>query len=63
MRRLALATFGALCFALLSSCTPHDEATRTSLEAGGTVPWNRPEKWEGPGVLGSQMSGMQGGGY
>ena len=60
MRRLALATFGALCVIGLSSCAPHDEAAQTTMEAGGTVPWNRPEKWEGPGVLGSQMSSMQG---
>lgn len=63
MRRLALTTLGALVVTLISSCAPHDEETRTTIEAGGTVPWNRPEKWEGPGVLGSQMSSMQGGGY
>ncbi len=61
MRRLALVTFGAFCVAALSSCAPQDEATRTANEAGGTVPWNKPEKWEGPGVLGSQLSQSQGG--
>lgn len=63
MRRLVFVTFGTLCVTLFSSCTANDEEARTTREAGGTVPWNRPEKWEGPGVLGSQMSGMQGGGY
>jgi hypothetical protein len=24
-----------------------------------TIPWNRPEKWEGPGVLGSQLNPNQ----
>lgn len=61
MRRLAFATIGAFCLFLLPACAPQDEQTRSTIEAGGTVPWNRPEKWEGPGVLGSQMSSMQGG--
>jgi len=30
-----------------------------SQHAGGNIPWNRPEKWEGPGVMGSMMSGTQ----
>jgi hypothetical protein len=60
MRRLVLCALGAL--ALLPGCAPHDEATRTTIEAGGTVPWNRPASWEGPGVLGSQVSSLQGGG-
>jgi len=25
-----------------------------------TIPWNRPAKWEGGGVLGGQMSAMRG---
>ncbi len=27
--------------------------------AGSTIPWNRPAKWEGPGVMGSMMQGSQ----
>lgn len=60
MRFCAVAAALAL-VTLLTSCAPQDEATRTTNEAGGTVPWNKPASWEGPGVLGSQMSQMQGG--
>lgn len=28
-----------------------------SEQAGANLPWNRPEKWEGPGVMGSMMQG------
>jgi hypothetical protein len=63
MRRFALVALGALVVLLFPGCASQDEATRTSIEAGGTVPWNRPASWEGPGVLGSQLSGAQGGGY
>ena len=28
-----------------------------SQQAGANLPWNRPEKWEGPGVMGSMMQG------
>lgn len=30
-----------------------------SQQAGANLPWNRPEKWEGPGVMGSMMQGSQ----
>lgn len=60
MRPLACAIIGAFAFAL-AACAPQTEEARSTNEAGGTLPWNRPEKWEGPGVLGSQMSQMQGG--
>ncbi len=61
MRRLVFLSIGALCVTFLGSCAENTEEARTTHEAGGTVPWNRPEKWEGPGVLGSQMSSAQGG--
>jgi hypothetical protein len=61
MRRPAFLILGVFGLVFLPSCASHDEQTRATIEAGGTVPWNRPEKWEGPGVLGSQMSSMQGG--
>lgn len=44
----------------MGGCATQDESHTTVREQGGTIPWNRPEKWEGPGVLGSQMSQMQG---
>jgi hypothetical protein len=51
-----------LAFAVsLSSCAPQDDEARRTSEAGGTIPWNKPAGWEGPGVLGSQISQQQGG--
>ena len=61
MRLIASATFSALTI-LLSSCAAQDEESRKTSEAGGTIPWNKPAGWEGPGVLGSQLSQAQGGG-
>lgn len=61
MRLLGCAALCALAFLLLPACAPQSEEERSAHAAGGTLPWNKPEKWEGPGVLGSQMSQMQGG--
>jgi len=36
---------------------PPSEASQRGLT---TIPWNRPAKWEGGGVLGSQMGAMRG---
>jgi hypothetical protein len=36
------------------------EDTATSRPGVSTIPWNRPAKWEGGGVLGGQMSAMRG---
>ncbi|MCX7869569.1 MAG: hypothetical protein N2322_06420 [Terrimicrobiaceae bacterium] len=33
-----------------------NEAYRKEQQAGGTLPWNRPASWEGPGALGSQVN-------
>jgi len=43
----------------LTGCesTPKSEASQRGLS---TIPWNRPAKWEGGGVLGSQMGAMRG---
>jgi hypothetical protein len=39
----------------LTSCADHEEdPNRVS-----TIPWNRPEKWEGQGPMGSMMPGSQ----
>jgi hypothetical protein len=40
----------------LEGCAPQSEEARSTQEAGGTIPWNRPSSWEGGGALGSQMS-------
>lgn len=42
----------------LNSCAPQTDEQRTTQEAGGTLPWNRPASWEGGGALGSQMNQM-----
>lgn len=45
----------------LSACEttapPPSEASQRGLS---TIPWNRPAKWEGGGMLGSQMGAMRG---
>ncbi|MFZ4598018.1 MAG: hypothetical protein ACOYNN_05180 [Terrimicrobiaceae bacterium] len=43
--------------ALVSGCATGDKSE--SDYAGSSLPWNRPEKWEGPGVLGSAMQGTR----
>ncbi|MBJ7258226.1 MAG: hypothetical protein JHD33_01715 [Chthoniobacterales bacterium] len=40
-----------------STAPPTSEASKRGLS---TIPWNRPAKWEGGGVLGSQMGAMRG---
>jgi hypothetical protein len=40
---------------LLGGCAAADKPE--SQQAGANLPWNRPEKWEGPGVMGSMMQG------
>lgn len=42
---------------LIGGCASSD--TPESQQAGANLPWNRPEKWEGPGVMGSMMQGTQ----
>jgi len=44
----------AVC-AAITGCAS-DETYRAEQEAGGSLPWNRPQSWEGPGALGSQMN-------
>jgi hypothetical protein len=42
---------------LMGGCAAHDQPE--SQQAGANLPWNRPEKWEGAGVMGSMMPGNQ----
>ena len=58
MRRIAFATCCLLAF-LLGACASHDETRRSELEAGGTLPWNRPASWEGTTVFGTQIQGTR----
>lgn len=54
--RAAFFAFAAILLcAALSACAT-DESYRAEQEAGGSLPWNRPQSWEGPGALGSQMN-------
>ena len=45
---------------LFSGCAGTDQQQTQAAAAGqepvSNIPWNRPEKWEGPGVLGGQMN-------
>jgi len=43
--------------AVLSGCATGENSD--SNYAGSSLPWNRPEKWEGPGVIGSAMQGTR----
>ena len=40
---------------LIGGCAANDKPE--SQQAGANLPWNRPEKWEGAGVMGSMMQG------
>lgn len=60
MKRRFLAIFlAALSGAGLTGCTTQEDPA-TSRPGISTIPWNRPAKWEGGGMLGSQMSAMRG---
>jgi hypothetical protein len=56
MRELGLAIW---CFLVLSlgSCASSDEERRAAIEAGGSLPWNRPASWEGQTPMGMQLQG------
>ncbi|MDD5261181.1 MAG: hypothetical protein PHD76_04960 [Methylacidiphilales bacterium] len=56
MNRLFLVFAGFLLLASFSGCASPDKNTANSdHEPTSTVPWNRPESWEGKGVLGGMM--------
>ena len=61
MARLTSCLLAAALLAFLAGCEttppPRSEASERGLT---TLPWNRPAKWEGGGVLGSQMNSMRG---
>lgn len=60
MRRLLSAALLAACMVTgLAGCAGTED-TATSRPGVSTIPWNRPAKWEGGGVLGGQMSAMRG---
>jgi hypothetical protein len=52
-RWLALLALAA--FALgMAACSSNETATGHPQES--SIPWNRPQQWEGPGVYGSAMN-------
>lgn len=58
MKRLLLALLAA-CTAALAGCAATEDGA-SGRPGTSTLPWNRPAKWEGGGVLGGQMSAMRG---
>jgi hypothetical protein len=59
MKRLLLLALLAACGAGLTACATTED-TASTRPGVSTIPWNRPAKWEGGGVLGGQMSAMRG---
>jgi len=57
--RSSLLLLGVVMLAALALGGCALEETPESQHAGSSLPWNRPEKWEGPGVLGSSMQGSR----
>jgi hypothetical protein len=49
-------TIGLLLALSLSGCVAPDDERRSAMEAGGSLPWNRPARWE-TGTPGLQMQG------
>ena len=61
MVRQIIRLLALLSLVILPGCEtttpPPSEASQRGLS---TIPWNRPAKWEGGGMLGSQMGAMRG---
>lgn len=60
MKRLLLLALLAVCAAAGVPGCAGTEDSATGRPKVSTIPWNRPAKWEGGGVLGGQMSAMRG---
>lgn len=61
MIRLAHGLLGLALLMMLSGCETTTPAPSEASQRGlSTLPWNRPAKWEGGGMLGSQMGAMRG---
>jgi hypothetical protein len=59
IKRLLSSLLAAAALFSLSGCATDSDSSAESQHAGSNIPWNRPEKWEGPGVMGSMMSGSR----
>jgi len=58
MRTIILAFYAILVLEFVGCA--QDEERRAAQEAGGTLPWNRPQSWEGQqGMPGVQLQGTQ----
>ncbi|MDX2079743.1 MAG: hypothetical protein SFU53_03080 [Terrimicrobiaceae bacterium] len=51
--------FAAALLTLLAGCATDNSDPAARHEPGSTLPWNRPESWEGSGMMGSMMPGSQ----
>jgi len=61
-RAIAVSAFAVLLFIGFSGCadTQQNGAENSSSSAQvSTIPWNRPEKWEGGGQIGSMMDAVR----
>jgi hypothetical protein len=54
LKRISLLAVLLAMAAGLGGCTIPDEKTATQ---SGTLPWNRPQSWEGAGMMGAAMQG------
>ena len=59
MRGLLAIILAAGWLAGMAGCASTSDPA-TSRPGVSSIPWNRPAKWEGGGVLGGQMSAMRG---
>lgn len=50
-----LAVAAALPMLAFSGCESNSQAAHGDRSRESTIPWNRPQSWEGPGVYGSAM--------
>jgi len=48
-----------LAAALVAAVGCASDGHQNSQRDEGNIPWNRPEKWEGAGAMGSMMQGTQ----
>jgi hypothetical protein len=46
-------------FSLLAGCAKDNPPAQNNQEHVSTIPWNRPEKWEGTGALGGMVPSSQ----
>jgi hypothetical protein len=54
-RRLALLTLITIALGL-SACASSNDPMSDGRPRESSIPWNRPQSWEGPGVYGSAMN-------